>query len=561
MEYRIIERITRHRYAVLLIITGIGLRLIYFFQNHPLWLDEVNVTLPALYVPFRGFLSGGFSHPTVPIKPALFNIFIKTTLSLFGCAEWSARLWPLTAGCLSVPLFYAVACRFLNPSRAFFALCFFVFSPIIIIFSAEVNTYASDILTVLVISAVSVSLIEEGYRKESIYVFGWVGMLAPWLSYSALLVWTPAAILFCRQLFRIRARAGLFTFGIIAVFWLGSVLRLVQYYVFPTLGGKSFIADRIVHFPRVEGFLDLVRLVGSLGQLFLSQSLGLIAVPLVTAFAVLGGVTLYGKHKEKALFLILPFPVLVAAIALRIYPSFSRSLLFLAPALYVMLAEGILTAAEQTGTRKSLWAVFLTLAMLIHPLTQLFDTLAHSSVKENNRQAMQAFLSRYETGDSVILSEYGLQIYTYYLQCLGGPTYTRDPGVKDKFRGLQKTSVWRVGQDVRYYNGQAYVPVFRYRPNARGLFDPEGEGFPLHPLDPLFMESGSRVWLLLLHYQKDVETFMTVFLSRHATLEYEYKGENAVVYEFNLGGPFIGLTPPGVAKQGEKGDSGAGNRK
>ncbi|HPB68619.1 MAG TPA: hypothetical protein PKU74_06910, partial [Candidatus Omnitrophota bacterium] len=71
------DPITKRRWALVLMMAGVGLRLAYFFQNPPLWLDEINVTLPALHVPFRAFLSGGFAHSTVPIKPALFNIILK----------------------------------------------------------------------------------------------------------------------------------------------------------------------------------------------------------------------------------------------------------------------------------------------------------------------------------------------------------------------------------------------------------------------------------------------------------------------------------------------------
>ncbi|HQP12984.1 MAG TPA: glycosyltransferase family 39 protein [Candidatus Omnitrophota bacterium] len=121
------DPITKRRWALVLMMAGVGLRLAYFFQNPPLWLDEINVTLPALHVPFRAFLSGGFAHSTVPIKPALFNIILKASLTFFGNAEWSARLWPLAAGCVSVPLFYAVASRYLNRAGALLALNFSCF--------------------------------------------------------------------------------------------------------------------------------------------------------------------------------------------------------------------------------------------------------------------------------------------------------------------------------------------------------------------------------------------------------------------------------------------------
>ncbi len=527
------DNMVRHRCALLLIFAGLGLRLAYFFQNQSLWLDEINVTLPALFVPFRGLLRGGFSHPTVPIKPALFNIFLKTALTVFGCAEWSARLWPVTAGCLSVPFFYAVACRYLSNQRAVIALAFFVFSPSVIFFSAEVNTYASDILTALVMYAVFAVLDEANYQKDLIYAFGWVGMLAPWLSYSSLLIWMPAAIVVLGQLLRRKDWAGLLTFGIMVVWCFASVLRLAQYYAFPTLGSPSFLGDRMMHFPRVNGVSGWVGLVGHLGQVFLSQSLRMIALPLVGMLAAWGCVSAYKEHKVKTLFLILPFPFLIATVAWQIYPSFPRSLLFLAPALYMLLSEGIMSLAEKTGKRKAWGAGFLIAVVLCYPFWQSLDFLWRPPVKEDNRKALETFLSLYEPGDKIVLSEYGLQIYMYYLRYFDGASRIRGGKKTNTMEDLRRSPVFRLGHDVRSDGEQMYVPVFLYRPNDRVLFDLAGEGSPVRISGPLFFESCGRVWLILLHYQEEVEVFMKAFLTRYGTLEVKFRGKNAVIYEFN----------------------------
>ncbi|MBP7163827.1 MAG: glycosyltransferase family 39 protein [Candidatus Omnitrophica bacterium] len=530
------DPITKRRWALVLMMAGVGLRLAYFFQNPPLWLDEINVTLPALHVPFRAFLSGGFAHSTVPIKPALFNIILKASLTFFGNAEWSARLWPLAAGCVSVPLFYAVASRYLNRAGALLALNFFVFSPSLILFSAEVNTYASDILTALMIYGIFAFLDDHGYRKDPIYLFGWVGMLAPWLSYSALFIWIPAAILAGFRLFIKKDRAGLFRFWVMALWWLGSVLRLVQYYVIPTLGSQSFTGDRIMHFPHVHGIPGLIELAGSLGQVFFSQTLRMMPGPWLAVFALWGGLYVYQKHASKGLLLILPFLLFMAAVGLRMYPSFPRSLLFLAPALYMMLAAGIMAAAEKIRERKALAAVLLTMLVVAYPLWQSLSLLSRPAVKEDNRGAVRTLLSLYEPGDQIVLSEYGLQIYMYYLKYFVGSAGaaaeepTHNPGI------LRQTPVWRLGQDVRRDNESAYVPVSFYAAHECFLFERVDEsGGLLRFMGPLFLNPDKRTWLVFLHYSKEVEAFATASFSAYGRLTPRYKGRNAVVYEFNPG--------------------------
>ncbi len=522
------------KFNFFLIFCGILFRGIHYFQKTSFWLDEVNIVLPTQFVPFRNFLSGGFSHPSVPIKPLIFNLFLKSLGSLFGFYEWIMRVLPLTASVLALFLFYYVAKQYLSEKKVPLALGLFAFSPALIDYAAEVNTYASDVLVAVAVLALFLYVQTRGLLKEHIYFMGWVAMITPWLSYSAPFISIPAAVLIFARLYQEKDRERLFAFFSMCVFGMVSLLRLYQYYALPTLHSEEFIVDRMVYFPKVAGLPGVFPLLFNLVRTFTYESLGM-RYPLLIGLLVLWGTIACLRRKtHRHVLLLMPFLCVAAAIMLRIYPSYARSLLFLSPLMYLILSEGVDFMARGIRRGKLIIISCVVTMLFCPPFIQSLDDLKSVQNREDNRQSMEFFMARYVPGDGIVLSEFGLQIFVYYLNNFR----SRKPGLADPVsrnaRQLNELAVWRLAQNLHSQDQPPSLDIFEYKTTDRLLFDHKDRDMTITASSPLFLEHSKRVWLILLHYHHDVKNFMDKYFASHGQMVDKYEGRGAAVYLYEL---------------------------
>src|ERR1700748_715444 len=91
-----------HWLVIAIIIVGVVLRLIYYFQNRCLFIDEANIA--------RNIYERSLEGLAKPLNyeqyaPPLFLWIIKISTLLFGCSEFAFRLFPLLCGIASLFLF------------------------------------------------------------------------------------------------------------------------------------------------------------------------------------------------------------------------------------------------------------------------------------------------------------------------------------------------------------------------------------------------------------------------------------------------------------------------
>ncbi len=91
-----------------LLLIGVLLRVLRYFANRPLWLDEA-----ALANNIRERTFAGLTRPLDwgQGAPIGFLWLEKSVCNLLGTSEYSLRLVPLIAGLLCLPLFYLVCKR------------------------------------------------------------------------------------------------------------------------------------------------------------------------------------------------------------------------------------------------------------------------------------------------------------------------------------------------------------------------------------------------------------------------------------------------------------------
>ena len=102
--------------SIAILMVGVGFRLLFYFQNRSLFIDEGAIGSEIVGNPFTAFLS--------PLKyqfaPPLFSGLVKVQTMIFGANEYALRLIPLLAALLSLFLFNKILKRSFLVWRIYF---------------------------------------------------------------------------------------------------------------------------------------------------------------------------------------------------------------------------------------------------------------------------------------------------------------------------------------------------------------------------------------------------------------------------------------------------------
>ena len=149
--------------AVLLVSIGIGARLLQFWRNDSLMLDECVVCLNV-----AGRSLAGFTHMLSynEAAPLGFLILQKMLFLIVGMDDVATRVVPLIFGLLTVPLIVLLANRLfdirINPCATILAIGLICFNRSIIVYSATAKQYSLECATTLVLLLALAQCIGEG---------------------------------------------------------------------------------------------------------------------------------------------------------------------------------------------------------------------------------------------------------------------------------------------------------------------------------------------------------------------------------------------------------------
>src|SRR5689334_10058502 len=107
-----------------ILLLGLGLRFYQYLMGRSLWDDETHLAL--------NFMDHGLGRLMLPLDyiqaaPALFIIFVKTIVGIFGYSEVAFRAFPFICSITCLPLMYFLT-RDLTGNKLTALLAFFIFS-------------------------------------------------------------------------------------------------------------------------------------------------------------------------------------------------------------------------------------------------------------------------------------------------------------------------------------------------------------------------------------------------------------------------------------------------
>jgi hypothetical protein len=326
----------RH-WIALVVAAGIGLRAAEFARGRDYWLDEgslsVNITGHA---PFEA----PSPLENAQLVPFGFLVVERALAFVFGGSRWVLRLLPFAASLAALPLFVAVARRVVSGRALVAALVLFATSDPLIYFAAELKPYAVDVAAALAAYWLAADL-DAGWTVRRAVRAALLGAALVWLSFPVVFVLSAVGMVGL-----VRSRQAWRGWIAIGAVWLASFAGsqiAARRLLGPGSGMRVFweFAFPATWFD-VPGWM-LRRLASLFGNpMHFDTPFGPTVSALIGAvLALIGAVSLASRQPVWLVRLVGPIALAMVAGLLRAYPFHGRLLLFLVPALYLLLAEGL----------------------------------------------------------------------------------------------------------------------------------------------------------------------------------------------------------------------------
>jgi 4-amino-4-deoxy-L-arabinose transferase-like glycosyltransferase len=325
-------------------------------RARPLWLDEALIAINVLSRPLHGFFR---PLDSLQISPLGFLWLEWLATRLAGAGELALRAVPFAAGVLALIAFSRLARRLLDPAPALLATALLALSPLLIHYSAEAKSYGLDLLTAILLIQASLDLAEAGPTQRALLRWALVAALAALLSTPA-----PFSVAGCALVLlavpRLRhdpasllrfAAAGapaalIFLLQLLTLYHSPQTTSFMQHY-----WTESFLEPRfpgaIIDLAQTSRQLWISLLFGGSIEAYLPRK----TLTLLLAFSVVGGVSLWRRHRLGLALLVAPLALASCAALAQWWPLAPRLLLFAAPVVLLTLTAGLATLARLAPPR------------------------------------------------------------------------------------------------------------------------------------------------------------------------------------------------------------------
>lgn len=438
---------------------GIVLRLVQYFGDRSLWLDEVFLSYNIL-----GRNAGELAR--LPLKygqvaPLGFLELERWAVTVFGPDERALRFWPVVAGLAALVLFARLAGRVV-PSFAAAAVALFAVAPPLIYYSAEVKPYAFNVVVAVALALVALDLVKAPVSRARWAALAVGGAVAPWLSLTAVFCLAATAVVGAGYAWVTHRSDRKWVLGLGAVWMASAVAALLD-----TRRRMEGFAGAYMQHYWTAGFFPVpprsLHDAGWLGRLGSDICAGLFAtpVPLLTAVCVvIGIVVLLRRDRWSGSAVVLPAIFALGASALHQYPLEGRLALFLAP-LTVLAVAAALSLLGQRARLGLATAATACLAMLVPPAMSFAHnpTAAH----EDLRPVVAQLATRRQPGDVIYVYCATDAPFGLYAALYGVPATSTDRGTCsrahfERYRGQRR--VWVVSTDYAWVSAHDSPAAF-----------------------------------------------------------------------------------------------------
>jgi len=496
-----------------LVAIGIVIRIVRYAADRSLWGDESALALNILQRSPRelfeplDYLQGA---------PTGFLLAEKAVTHVLGDDELSLRLVPLICGVAALVVFALVARRILQTEAAVLAVALVAFSDPLVYYSSEVKQYEPDVLAAVLLLYGAVAVDWARVRFVSGAALGLAGASVVWFSHAALLILPSLLAVLIVSAWLRRARAELRVLISLGLVWGVSAIgafalnRENTEAVADAALGATGSTGQGVREPFAKAWDAYAEVVGVANT----------ATALAALAAVAGLLVLWRRNPWHATLVVAPGIAAFLAGALGRYPFSDRFILFIAPALILVTAEGAvaLVGALPRGLRPA--GVAALVLLLAYPVVlsakRALDPPGHEEVKS----VLRVMEREWRPGDALHVWYQSQYPFRYYAECEDCDVLAPDGPASVVWppdsRELAAQNALATHEPGLYLSSSSHNPA-TYAPSLARL------------------DGRSRVWFLFSSSWDDV--LVRHVLDCMGRLQREVRETRAVAYLYDLAAP------------------------
>jgi Dolichyl-phosphate-mannose-protein mannosyltransferase len=503
-----------------LVAAALSLRLAYYLINPTFSTDEAQLALNVLHRSYAGLFHQLDFNQAAPVG---FLFVEKLAIGGLGSSEYAFRLFPLVSAIVAALLFYPVASKFIGRQAALLALILFTVSGVLLFYGATSKPYSTDVAVALALYA-AIFLVGDNAGRRWWIVLALAGGIAVWLSYPAIFVLAGVgSVLILDSLLGYRwGRVTLLL--LVCAVWLSNFAAsyMVTHSSIAHIQ-RSFAGDSAARIAVGGNSASAFKSYGGAVQLLLgiphfgvAARYSLVFIGILLCVVGLG--SLSARRWTHALLLVAPALFALLASAIGKYPLYARTLLFLVPALLILIARGIWFLAGRARPRPlaaGAGAAFaaLFIASVVVPTNHLFVVQDGGELK----QAMRYLAHNQQPADSLYVYSRAQYDLRYYLEC---------GCFADRSTVRRAHSLW----PLRPTRGSPaeWAPAMRsVLPRLVVGNSASTVGLDYEP-DVARLRGRSRVWILIAGAAPESSRALISFLDKHSTREKTFRTRNDV---------------------------------
>jgi Dolichyl-phosphate-mannose-protein mannosyltransferase len=398
---------------VALIVVGTLIRLVQLLSGRSLWLDEsflwLNLdrrSLTELMGPLD-FAQGA---------PIPFLVTQKLAIGAFGDAEWALRLAPFLAGVAAIGLAWVVARRYVTAAAVPIVVALVALSPPSIYFAAEAKQYSFDLVAALAAYLLAFALISPR-RPSRVRMAGVAvaGAALVWFSDPSVFMLAGIGLVVIADAWRRRDGARLRAMLAVGSVWLVSFAAVWVVHV-GDLTNVRRLATGADGGSSAREVTDLIDNLRAMARLF-EDSLGMpsVAVALAIVVALAGAISMRDRGATPALaVLVAPLGVMLCAGVAGAYPIGDRFVLFTAPCLALLVAQGIVAVWSAVGARGRPIAVAVAAGVMLGPVASAASILISPVERQEVGTVVRYVAEHRRPGDRIYVYHAGQYAFAYY---------------------------------------------------------------------------------------------------------------------------------------------------
>lgn len=449
---------------------GAVLRFAQFVFNRSVTEGEAALAINIINRSYAGLLR---PLDLVQAAPYGFLVIQKFILNLFGNNDYSLRIFPVLCGLVSLFVFGAAAKKILSRAGIMIGLLLFSVSEYLTYFASELKQYSTDVMIGLMITALAVSALAGGFNRRNFTGLALCAGLGIWFSHPSFFFLAAAGLILLIHIIKNRINSAVLPWAALAFIFLISFAVNYAFSLRALASHRDFLNFwRGAFMPLPPRSWADLKWFGFVFVRTFKNPAGfpIYLLPLAMIFFILGIVRLHKTKPREAWLLVLPVIFALVASGFHKYPFEGRLLLFVVPAVAILIAAGIEFIAG-SGNRKRRIASAIAALLLLLPVTGIAGyRLIRPRQPEELRPVMRYLQAQYRSGDAVYVYYAAVNGFHYYCRQMAFQPDSVYPGIEsredpaedhcDLKRMTGRPRVWVIMSHITTWSGVDEEKVF-----------------------------------------------------------------------------------------------------